>query len=234
MPKIYSQGEQLPASHLTEIAKVTGLFAIGGGTGNAHTITVTPAPSGYVDGDEYTFKAIADNTGSATLNVNDLGAKTIKKNVSNNLEAGDIKAGQAVRVKYDGTNFQLVSPIAPKSANGTESFSASGTITINCGFKPKGVRIHAIGIRSGNARTAYSHGSYSADTNTNNCIYVRENDNGSIATAGTAAKVFVISQGVNPGTHEGVINNLTSSGFDIVNTKTGGGDNMTFFWEAYA
>lgn len=48
------------------------------------------------------------NTGSATLNVNSLGAKTIKKEVSTNLSAGDIAAGQVYMLVYDGTNFQLL------------------------------------------------------------------------------------------------------------------------------
>lgn len=48
------------------------------------------------------------NTGASSLNVDSLGAKTIKKNVTEDVEAGDIKAGQVVPLVYDGTNFQIV------------------------------------------------------------------------------------------------------------------------------
>ena len=47
------------------------------------------------------------NTGTCTLNVNGLGAKTIKKDVSTDLATGDILANQVVTVTYDGTNIRL-------------------------------------------------------------------------------------------------------------------------------
>lgn len=48
------------------------------------------------------------NTGPSTININSLGAKAIKKNVTGALEAGDIIAGQIFLLIYDGTNFQLI------------------------------------------------------------------------------------------------------------------------------
>jgi len=48
------------------------------------------------------------NTGSSTLNINSLGAKTLKKAVSTNLASGDILAGQCLVLIYDGTNFQVM------------------------------------------------------------------------------------------------------------------------------
>lgn len=53
------------------------------------------------------------NTGSSTININGLGAKTIKKNVTLNLSAGDLIANGIYRVAYDGTNFQLLSGSLP-------------------------------------------------------------------------------------------------------------------------
>jgi hypothetical protein len=55
------------------------------------------------------FKAAATNTGPATLNVNGLGAKAIKKSGNQPLTAGDVLAGQICAVVDDGTNFQLLS-----------------------------------------------------------------------------------------------------------------------------
>lgn len=79
---------------------------------DAYAITVTPVPTAYVTGQTFTFKAGTANTGAATLNVNSLGAKTIKKNYNTDLETGDILANQIVKVVYDGTNMQLVSSTA--------------------------------------------------------------------------------------------------------------------------
>lgn len=54
------------------------------------------------------LKVTNANTGASTLNVNSLGAKSIKKNVIEDLAADDIKANQVVPLIYDGTNFQIV------------------------------------------------------------------------------------------------------------------------------
>jgi hypothetical protein len=79
-------------------------------TGNdTYVLTFDPAHESYVTGMIINFKADVANTGACTLNVNGLGAKAIKKNVSSDLTDGDIQASQIVTVIYDGTNFQLVS-----------------------------------------------------------------------------------------------------------------------------
>lgn|SRR3990167_4280659 len=53
-------------------------------------------------------KFTSANTGASTINLNSLGAKAIKKNVSIALGAGDITAGGCYLLVYDGTNFQLI------------------------------------------------------------------------------------------------------------------------------
>lgn len=74
-----------------------------------YAITITPAITAYVAGQRFTFKAGTANTGACSLNVSGLGAKTIKKEVSLDLNTGDILANQIVEVEYDGTNMQLLS-----------------------------------------------------------------------------------------------------------------------------
>lgn len=78
-----------------------------GGDDN-YVATLTPAPPSYLNGMTIRLKVTTGNTGAATLNINSLGAKTIKKNVSDDLETGDIDVDQLITVCYDGTNFQLV------------------------------------------------------------------------------------------------------------------------------
>lgn len=83
-------------------------YAADAGSTDAYAITVSGV-SAYVTGQTFKFKANTANTGAATLNVNSLGAKTIKKDVTTDLATGDILANQIVTVIYDGTNMQLIS-----------------------------------------------------------------------------------------------------------------------------
>lgn len=76
------------------------------GSTDAYAITIQNYAA-YAKGDIFTFKANTANTTAATLNVNGLGAKTIKKNGSTtDLATGDISAEEILLVCYDGTNFQ--------------------------------------------------------------------------------------------------------------------------------
>lgn len=87
------------------------------GSANAFALSVNTTFSAYANGQTFTFKANFTNTDAATLNVTPvggsaLGAKNIKKHHDLALASGDIESGQWVTVKYDGTNFQLLTPLA--------------------------------------------------------------------------------------------------------------------------
>lgn len=132
-------GDQLPASELNSFYASAGLYAASATGNDSYAITVTPTPNDYDDGDTYNFKADVGNTGTATLNVNSLGAKTIKKYGTADLVTGDIVAGQIVTVRYDGTNFQMQSnpkavalTIVPQSTIGQHSNSANAlSVNVN-------------------------------------------------------------------------------------------------------
>ncbi len=88
------------------------------GSANAYALTVNRVITAYANGDMFVAKANFENTSTATLNVTGgqsgasaLGAKTIKKHHDQNLASGDIEVGQWCAWKYDGTNFQLLSPL---------------------------------------------------------------------------------------------------------------------------
>lgn len=95
------------SSHISNDLRHTN-YALADGT-NSYSATLVPAPTVYTAGMLINFKVANANTGASTLNCNNLGAKSIFKNVSEELEADDIKIGQIVTVIYDGTNFQIVS-----------------------------------------------------------------------------------------------------------------------------
>lgn len=82
------------------------LHATASGT-NTYTATLSPTPS-YASGLTVRIKFTNGNTGASTINLNSLGAKSIKKNVSTDLASGDIPAGAIVEMVYDGTNFQAI------------------------------------------------------------------------------------------------------------------------------
>lgn len=95
------------------------IFGADAGATDAYAISLTPAITSYVTGQMVNFTANTANTGAATLNVNGLGAKTIKKQYNQDLATGDILAGQIVTVVYDGTNFELQS--LPGSGGGSSA-----------------------------------------------------------------------------------------------------------------
>jgi len=93
--------------------------ALDAGANDTYVIALSFPLASYMVGQELAFKANTANTGAATLNVNGLGAKTIKKvagGITTDLATNDIRAGQYVKVMYDGTNFQMLSASGNASA----------------------------------------------------------------------------------------------------------------------
>lgn len=79
---------------------------------DTYVVTIPNPPAAYFPGFTLAFSPNTANTGACTLNVSSLGAKAIKKYHDVDPATGDIEAGQIVIVKYDGTNFQMMSPPA--------------------------------------------------------------------------------------------------------------------------
>lgn len=67
------------------------------------------------------FKAAIENTTSCTLNVNGYGAYAICKDVSAELETGDILADCIVPVVWDGTRYQLMQGNGTATKDGTQT-----------------------------------------------------------------------------------------------------------------
>ena len=89
------------------------IYAASAAGSDTYAVTLSPVPAAYVTGMAVRFKADVRNTGACTLNVNGLGAVTIKKDTNQDLSDNDIKASQIIEVVYDGANFQLVSQPIP-------------------------------------------------------------------------------------------------------------------------
>lgn len=76
---------------------------------NTLTGTMTPTLTSYQTGNMFSFIVQNTNTTTVTLNVDGQGAKAIRRNAIDPLQAGDLVIGNVVVVIYDGTEFQLIS-----------------------------------------------------------------------------------------------------------------------------
>lgn len=83
------------------------------GTGNAYTLTTNSGYTALADLPVLTFKLDRANTGAATLNVDGLGAKSIRWR-GDALVSGALAAGSSVSIAYDSANdrFELLTMIA--------------------------------------------------------------------------------------------------------------------------
>ena len=91
---------QIQNSNAILLASVAGTDTI--------TASLSPALTAYANGQIFTLIPANTNTGAVTININGLGAKSITKNGSTALVAGDLVAGVTYSLQYDGTRFQRI------------------------------------------------------------------------------------------------------------------------------
>lgn len=103
-------------------------YAADTGAANAYAVALSPAATAYTAGMKVCFKAANSNTGSSTINVNAIGAKNIFSGGAA-LGGGEILANDMVELRYDGTQFQIVSSGNAKSIYGPAS-SVAGPHTV--------------------------------------------------------------------------------------------------------
>jgi hypothetical protein len=124
--KITNLGAGTVASDAARLDQVQGgaaTFITVAGT-DTLTGTTTPALAAYATGNQFSFVVANTNTGAVTLNVDGIGAKAITRTGTTALVAGDMVAGQAVEIIYDGTRFQLV------NGNSFTNLKVSGTLGV--------------------------------------------------------------------------------------------------------
>lgn len=102
-------GSNSPSSHLSFLNT-----ALWGGTasGSSNNFIVSAAPASGMTlyaGLTIRFKANQTITGAATINLNSLGAKSLKRFDGSATKKGSIKNGQLIEAVYDGTDFLIVS-----------------------------------------------------------------------------------------------------------------------------
>jgi hypothetical protein len=95
--------DNLENSFVRTLQKQPWRFAIAGGTANALTATLAPAPVALSAGMVIALQISTDNTGAATLNVNGLGAAPIQTMLGAAIQRGDLPSGAIVQLFYTGT-----------------------------------------------------------------------------------------------------------------------------------
>lgn len=178
-----------------------------GGTANALSITLDPAPADWADliGTPLHLKLAATNTGAATLAISGLaGTKPIQRPGGAALVAGDLGAGGILRAIYDGTAVQMAG-LTQSQPGSTVIYATPGTFSWVC---PAGVfqvraQVWAAGGGGGGATGAAN----------------------SVASAGGGGEYREGVFPVVPGTYYTVI--VGAGGTFGISTPTGGGTGGT-------
>jgi hypothetical protein len=89
------------------------VYAVDAGAADAYVITLSPAVTAYEDGQRFVWRSVNNNTGASTLNVNAVGAKSIRTADGIALEAGAILSGGYYETVYDGNNDRFIITSTP-------------------------------------------------------------------------------------------------------------------------
>lgn len=92
----------------------TGFFGVTTNSGNDYSVTIRRTTvAAYAEGLVVALRINATNTGNVTLNVNSIGAKSVRYPDTGQVAAGEWGIYRHVIVAYDATNdwFQVVSPL---------------------------------------------------------------------------------------------------------------------------
>ena len=87
-----------------QLARGTTNYVTAAGAGNAYTVSMPTTLGAYVDGYELVMKANHTNTGAATIDIDGLGAKSLRRQNGEALAAGDIQADKIVPFRYNATS----------------------------------------------------------------------------------------------------------------------------------
>ena len=95
----------------TKLQRGTVNFSVDTGTANNYVVTLDTSITSYTDGLQVVFRPLNSNTGTASINLNGLGAKSIRLTNSDAISAGDISAGAVIDVRYStATGFFHLTP----------------------------------------------------------------------------------------------------------------------------
>jgi len=132
---ITSTGATLSSGDLLQLVKAVALYAHNGNFyttgGTANAITLNPvgsynAPTTYTDGMQVRFVAGSSNTGTATINVNGIGASSLLDYTGAALTTGNIYSGRQYTATYKSSSSSFLLDF---STDAREVLIASGTFS---------------------------------------------------------------------------------------------------------
>lgn len=92
----------------TKLNRGTVNFVDDSGAADAYVVSMAQTASALTDGMQVDVRITTGNTGACTINVDSLGAKSIKKANGTNPGSGDIGDGDIVSLRYDSDNGYFV------------------------------------------------------------------------------------------------------------------------------
>lgn len=219
-------------------------YASGSGSPNTYTVTVTPTPTGYATGQIVGVLMPNQNTGNATLNVNGLGAKTIRLG-GTGLFAGAFATNSVVGLQYNGSSFDIIESSDLISASATankvvlrdntgdialttsftsviSSFSittaTTTTTTIAVGFLPTNVTVYFRMTGRNNLGAAmYTNGAAFYTGTTLKAVQLTSNNVTTTETYSPAVNTTPPKAGDNNGTNNGI--DITLSLTSVTSTQ---------------
>lgn len=109
-------------------------YKVATGSANIYAVTLSPAPTAYIDGMGVCVKINVASTGASTLNVNGLGAKPIKDSLGNPITSGGLKANTPYTLRYESTSGSFILQGKGGGGNASTGDLLSGkTATVDTG-----------------------------------------------------------------------------------------------------
>jgi Protein of unknown function (DUF2793) len=96
------------------------------GAANTITVSVDALVVAYVTGLPISVKIANSNTAATVININGIGSANVTRGSGTPLFANDVQAGYIALVNYDGTEFQLLNPLAGLGSGGGTSNDITG------------------------------------------------------------------------------------------------------------
>lgn len=183
-------------------------FAVDTGTANTYVVALDASITTYTDGLQVVFRPLNSNSGTSTINLNGLGAKSIRLTDSNPISAGDISAGAVIDVRYStATGFFHLTPnsaiyaadagvsadaaaASASAASASASAASSSASSASSSASAASSSASAASTSASNASTSASNASTSASTATtqaSNAATSASNASTSASTATTQA-----------------------------------------------
>jgi hypothetical protein len=218
---MYASAGQVQDSVLTYLTSVAGT--------NAITASAPIVMTAYATGQTFQFIASASNTGATTININSIGLKSITRDGTTALVAGDLVSGGAYQVIYDGTQFQLTN--SSNASVQVTSFSAGTTgltpSTATTGAITLGGTLNVANGGTGLTTLATSRIPYGNGTGalSSSSTFVFDGTNLGIGTSSPADKLEVVSTAQYSGA---TIQGGTTTGAGILTLKN---SNANGIWQ---